>query len=80
MCGDERGEAEGLVPIATVIPDSADLKNVEEALEDAGINFVMEGSRAYQISVKPEQVAQAVEALKKSKAANKLRFIKNHLS
>ena len=67
-------ETETRVPIASITPSPIDLQNVEEILNKAEIDFVLEGSRAYQISVKPEDAIKAVRILKSSEVANRIIF------
>lgn len=68
------GETEALIPIASIVPIAVDLEKLKEILKEVNIDFAMEGSRAYQISVRPEDAANAVRALKDSELANRITF------
>ena len=72
MTNKNEEEPEAWTPVASFIPNAADIEEVQTALNQAGIEFGMEGSRAYQILVKPGDIQKAIDALKKSKLADKI--------
>jgi hypothetical protein len=72
MTGIDQLPPDDFIAIGSFVPDPTDLAAIEEALGGAGIDFRMEGSRAYQISVLPADAARAIEALKRSGPADRI--------
>lgn len=66
------GGARELVPIASFVPGAPEPRTIEAAFREAGIYFVMEGSRAYQISVAREDVQRAAAVLAKCDDAGRI--------
>jgi hypothetical protein len=60
--------------VASFIPGVVGVDSIEAILKEAKIEFMTEGSRAYQILVMPKDVKKAIDALKRSKMANKITF------
>lgn len=59
---------ESFVPVATFLPTPANIEAVQEALGRAGVQFLMEGSRVYEVRVRSEDADRAVDALRSSAA------------
>jgi hypothetical protein len=63
-----------MTPIASFIPQEIDYMGIEALLETVGVISTMEGSRAYQLSVRHEDIEKAIAVLKESTFANKINF------
>ena len=72
MTNKNKEKPEGWIPVASFVPSSAELEDIQAALNQAGIEFAMHGSRAYEILVKPGDIQKAIDVLKKSKSADKI--------
>lgn len=70
MAEPDGGDHRELVPIASFVPGAPDPAAIQALLDEAGIHFVMEGSRAYQISVAPDDAGRAAAVLRESPYAD----------
>lgn len=69
MDDDDVGHSEDAVPVASFLPTAANVDAVQRALDEAGVAFWMEGSRVYEVRVRPSDVDRAVDALGSCDAA-----------
>jgi len=66
---------DSFVPVASFLPTLANVEAVQEALDRAGVDFLMEGSRVYEIRVRPEDAEKALGALRSSSASSDITVV-----